>query len=358
MRMHPGCIAPWRTVCWLAIGATVMSCLGEPPRVVPEPASLKFVSTPGENPPGQALKVFNFDNTRGPLEASSQARWLHLQASATPEIFRLISVDVTELAEGTYTTTIQLFDPFGILVATVPVTLTISQDVYIEQGVIYSNFSVPVPRRILLLFVEGTPQAEIIAVIDSFGASLLYQSFYTPEFVVVKIPIGRSLREAVAYFDADPAVAIAMLNWGGPGVFAGFYRLESQNGVDWLFHDDLDYLENFAREGIVEVRGIVTWENVEYVGSSSVEVYSVRKLALNEFTLHGTIRLEGVSAPYLLLIDDAGRVWELLGQTAETIAALSDIDGAGITVTGLYKGVSMDAHSGGLQLQVNAFTLD
>lgn len=227
---------------------------------------------------------------------------------------------------------------------------------FVKTGVIYSNMMEIYPRHMYVNFFDDVADVEALALIDSFGATYLHHSAGWNMYYV-QTPIGASLQEACDHFEASELVEYACPSMFGCMISAGGHRLVTENDeLYWLFHDDWDYLDGFMREWVVEVRGIQTYDNLE--GAPAVEVYSVRIIEPNYLTFHGTITLAGPSDEYLLLVDDSGDVWELLGSAAEEIAGLSDIDGAGVTVTGIDKGVSTEAHSGGLQLEVSSYQLD
>ncbi len=350
--------------CFLALAG----CIFIGPEVDIEPDSLRFAAQPGgEDPPGQRLLIADRLTSTPPYQVSATADWITIAypqdcpgppATSTSDAC-MVSVIADGLPEGEHHAEVRFTDADGFLVATVPVTLTISPDAVALTGVILSNVMEIDPRQVHVYFLSDVPEDQALALIDSSGATII-DTWPIRNAYYVETPLGTSLLEATEYFEASVLVENVYTGVRGLGISAGSHRLTTEEGgLYWLFnYDRYDWahLDGFMREWIVEVRGIQTHDNLE--GAPAVEVYSVVALAPNYLTVHGTITLAGPAGEYVLLIADSGEVWELLGPVADEIAGLSDIDGVDVTVTGIDKGVSMDAHSGGLRFEVNSYELD
>lgn len=354
--------------CGVGALAVLVGCIFFRPRVEVEPSSLEFCAVPGgESPPSRVVEITDPLDSTPPYEATATADWLTVADwwnywLGMPQWDWIwgkwvVSVSTEGLPEGEYHAEVEITDADGFVVATVPVTLTISQDVFIGRGVIRSHTTQPVLREVVVSFVEATPQADMLAVIDGLGAAVLTQYPLVPEMFLVETPLGCSLNEAVAYFEASPLVQSADVHMLMLVIdpSTGHY-LAMEGGTEHLFHDDPAYLDAFVREWVVEVRGMLDYARLG--GVPAVDVCRVDVIGPNYLTIHGTVALAGPSDEYLLLIADSGDVWELLGSVADEVADLSAIDGAGITITGIDKGVSVDAHSGGLVLDASSYELD
>ncbi len=110
-------------------------------------------------------------------------------------------------------------------------------------------------------------------------------------------------------------------------------------------------LDLWSREWVVEITGI---ELDEAVLRRWVVPLSIVPIAPNTLTLTGTFRLVGPASEIPLLIEASGDAWHLLGSVADTMKQLL-ADGTPVTVTGIDKGMSADAPSGGLQFEVDTY---
>lgn len=358
--------------CSMALGAILVGCIVLPPepKFTVSPESLAFVAAPAdESVPEQILSVDDPEGLTGIITVTADEPWVTITPMArlayvgAPWGFS-IGVTLDGLAEDTHTATLTVRSELDGAEVLVPVTLTVSADALTAQGVLHRIENLPIPRSLAIPFVQGTPQEDAIAVVESFGATVTAGGG-TPWCygLSIELPIGTSLQEGIDHFSSEPLILGVTFNydWGGitpQGTYAT-HRLRTETGGYLVYHETPGYLETLEREWIVEVGGIL--RPMHYGGSMGCPphfiIYTVTVLGPNELTIPGTIMLAGPSGQYLLLIADSGDVWELTGTLADDIAALSDIDGAPLTVTGIDKGVSLDAHSGGLVLEVTSYAL-
>ena len=164
---------------------------------------------------------------------------------------------------------------------------------YLQTGVIGRRSSLFMPRELTVLFLDGTSQWEMEAVLQGCGLAQYDQSVGLPRYFKATTPLGLSLNEAIACLRADPRVEAVGPNWricicAGTHSFA-----ESSGGGVWLFPstETLEAeLDEWTREWIVEVVGIEMYDSLE--GAPAVEVTEVRPLGPNILTLSGTVAFD------------------------------------------------------------------
>ena len=217
------------------------------------------------------------------------------------------------------------------------------------------------PRQLFLIFEEGTPEDDMLAVIQSAGATVLSQNPARPQNFLVETPLGYSLQEIHDHLESDSRISVCMPNFLMYIDTWGTHILMAEDGsgqLYWFAGTGTDALQEVALEYIVRVRGFHRGEDPE--GVPIMDVQSVWPLRERVVQKQGTITLidRGSEGVVVILIDDDGDAWELLGELAEEIAALPGIEGADIAVDGCERHVSVTSRAGGLEFRVTSYVLD
>lgn len=213
------------------------------------------------------------------------------------------------------------------------------------------------PRQLFLIFEEGTSEADAEAVIAATDSTVLN---YTPSrrHYLIETPLGYSLQEIHDQLESDSRISVCMPNFLMYIDTWGTHILMAEDGsgqLYWFAGTGTDALQEVALEYIVRVRGFHRGEDPE--GVPIVDVQSVWPLGERVVRKGGTITLidRGSEGVVVILIDDDGDAWELLGELAEEIAGLPGIEGAEIAVDGCERHVSVTSRAGGREFRVTAY---
>jgi hypothetical protein len=128
------------------LGAALAGCIVMGPAAEIEPNSLEFVAVlGGENPPGKVVEITDPLDSTPPYEATTTSDWLTVTHWCNPLLGMpsyewvwgkwTVSVSTEGLPEGEHHAEVEITDANGLLVATVPVTLT----VYLEDCIVFPN---------------------------------------------------------------------------------------------------------------------------------------------------------------------------------------------------------------------------
>lgn len=215
------------------------------------------------------------------------------------------------------------------------------------------------PRQLFAWYESGTAEADAQAAIAATGSTVIEHAPGSTDYLI-ETPLGKSLQEVMDELESNPSFPATVTDAGDGIIDALFYyelMAEEESGRVWYLTGG-SFLRDVELEYVVRVRGSKRWTAVD--GTPVIDPVSADILRDRVVQKHGTIALvdRGAEGTVVILVEDSGDAWELLGVLAGEIAALSGIDGAGVTVDGCERPVSLTSRAGGLELRVTSYVLD
>ncbi len=349
----------------VGLGAVLIGCFPVPPepKFTVSPESLTFEAAVGdESVPEQNLRVDDPEGLSGTIRVTADKAWV---VTVTPPLGRptyvgapwhfLVGVTLDGLAEGTHTATITVRSDRDGAEVLVPVTLTIS--IQAEGYVARCTQTMFSPRELGVEALDGTSEAEMEAVIASTGSTVVSHAPGSAWYGI-KTPLGYGLQEVMDDLLAEPCVSSCSPSWINICGLAPYLLMaEDGSGTLWPLAGGVDPgLEDVVLEYIVRVRGReVDIDGIPYLDVTSLDIIRDRVLEKR-----GTIALvdRGSEEVVVILVEESGAAWELLGPVAEEIAALSDVDGKTATIHGCERPLSLTSRAGGLELRVTSYEIE
>lgn len=215
------------------------------------------------------------------------------------------------------------------------------------------------PRQLILIFEDGTGEKEAQEKIAGTDSIVLQHTSGTIRYLI-ETPLGKSLREIMDHLSENkPSISISP-NFITHSNCYGTYILMTEDESEQLYWlNDLGAgLQSVALEHTIRVRGDCIGQDpsgIPVMDAGWVEILGDRVVQK-----HGTITLvdRGFGETVVILMDDSGAAWELLGPVADEIADIPNIQESSITVNSCERPPSLNSRVGGLEIRVVAYILE